>query len=294
MKKLRKMKKLSFCLFLVLSGIFDLKAQIPAVYADSSKTALILINTKFGSIKIRLFNQTPLHRDNFLKLTSDGFYDSLLFHRVIQGFMIQGGDPDSKTAKPGQLLGDGEIKGADWIPAEFNKDIFHKRGMLAAARETDDKNPEKKSSSCQFYITQGRGALSDKDIKLYEYRINKKMRTAIKDSMMKLPENTELAKKYELFKKEKMNDSLIIIEKTIDKIIEPIYEKTLHYTFSAEQIKVYKAIGGTPHLDDNYTVYGEVISGMDVVDKIADVGTDKNDRPDFDIRMKITVLRKNK
>src|ERR1700739_4190559 len=131
--------------------------------------------------------------------------------------MIQGGDPDSKTAKAGQLLGDGEIKGADWIPAEFNKDLFHKRGVLAAARENDDKNPEKKSSSCQFYITQGRGPLSDKDIKLYEYRINRKMRTALKDSLMKLPENLELAKKYDQFKKEKMNDSLTVIEKTIDK-----------------------------------------------------------------------------
>ena len=288
------MKKLFFCLFLAISGLLNLKAQIPAVYADSSKTALILIETKFGPIKIRLFNQTPLHRDNFLKLVASGFYDSLLFHRVIQGFMIQGGDPDSKTAKPGQLLGDGEIKDADWIPAEFNKDLFHKRGVLAAARENDDKNPEKKSSNCQFYITQGRGSLSDKDLKLYEYRINKKIRTALKDSLLKLSENIELAKKYDLFKKEKMNDSLIVIEKTLDKLIEPIYEKTPHYIFSAEQIKVYKAVGGTPHLDGNYTVYGEVIYGMDVVDKIAEVGTDKNDRPDFDIRMKVTVLRRNK
>src|ERR1700756_1262251 len=102
MKILREMKKLFFCLFIIFQGIFGLKAQIPAIYTDSSNTALVLIETKFGPIKIRLFNQTPLHRDNFLKLASSGFYDSLLFHRVIQGFMIQGGDPDSKTAKPGQ------------------------------------------------------------------------------------------------------------------------------------------------------------------------------------------------
>jgi len=294
MKNLTEMKKLFFCLLLAISGLLSLKAQSPTIYADSSNTALILIETKFGPIKIRLFNQTPLHRDNFLKLASSGFYDSLLFHRVIQEFMIQGGDPDSKTAKPGQLLGDGEIKGADWIPAEFNKDLFHKRGMLAAARENEDKNPEKKSSSCQFYITQGRGPLTDRDLKLYEYRINRKMRATLKDSLLKLPENMELARKYDLFKKEKLNDSLIVIEKTIDKIFEPVYEKAPHYIFSAEQIKAYKAIGGTPHLDGNYTVYGEVISGMKVVDKIAEVGTDKNDRPDFDIRMKVTVLRENK
>ncbi|MGZ3862420.1 MAG: peptidylprolyl isomerase [Bacteroidia bacterium] len=288
------MKNLFWALFLGLLGCFSLKAQVSSVYADSSKTAIVLMETKYGPIKIRLFNQTPLHRDNFLKLAEEGFYDSLLFHRVIQGFMIQGGDPDSRTAKPGQLLGDGEKKGAEWIPAEFNKDLFHKRGVLAAAREVDDKNPEKKSSSCQFYITQGRGPLSDKDLKLYEYRINRKLRMALKDSILKLPANAEMAKKLEYFKKEKMNDSVTVIEKTIDNLIEPAYQKAPHYAFSDEQIRVYKAIGGTPHLDNNYTVYGEVISGMDVVDKIAAVGTDKNDRPDFDIRMKVTVLRKPK
>src|ERR1700746_1459233 len=149
------MKKLFWVIGLANLAFINVKAQVSSVYADSANTALILIETKFGPIKIRLFNQTPLHRDNFLKLASSGFYDSLLFHRVIQGFMIQGGDPDSKNARPGQLLGDGEAKCYPWIPAEFNKDIFHKRGMLAAAREIDEKNPEKKSSSCQFYITQG-------------------------------------------------------------------------------------------------------------------------------------------
>lgn len=288
------MKKLFWALFSGFLGCFSLQAQVASVYADSAKTAIILMETKYGPIKIRLFNQTPLHRDNFIKLAEEGFYDSLLFHRVIEGFMIQGGDPDSKTAKPGQLLGDGEKKGAQWIPAEFNKDLFHKRGVLAAAREVDEKNPEKKSSSCQFYITQGRGPLTDKDIKLYEYRINRKLRMALKDSILKLPANVEMAKKLEHFKKEKMNDSINVIEKNIDNLIEPVYQKVPHYTFSEEQIRVYKAIGGTPHLDNNYTVYGEVISGMGVVDKIAAVGTDKNDRPDFDIRMKVTVLRRNK
>jgi cyclophilin family peptidyl-prolyl cis-trans isomerase len=288
------MKKLFWTLLLGIWGVSDLLAQVTSVYADSSKTALILVETKFGPIKIRLFNQTPLHRDNCLKLVAEGFYDSLLFHRVIQGFMIQGGDPDSKTAKPGQLLGDGEIKGADWIPAEFNKDLFHKRGVLAAARENDDKNPEKKSSSCQFYITQGRGPLSDKDLKLYEYRINKKLRMSIKDSLLNLPENAAFAQKYERFRKEKLNDSLMAMDKSLDDHIEPVYQNRPHYTFSEEQVRVYKAIGGTPHLDGNYTVYGEVISGMDVVDKIAAVGTDKNDRPDIDIRMKVSILRHNK
>ncbi|HWY37202.1 MAG TPA: peptidylprolyl isomerase [Bacteroidia bacterium] len=294
MKNSSKVKILFWGLFIGFLGLLGLKAKGQGVYADSSNTALILIETKFGPIKLRLFNQTPLHRDNFIKLAEQGFYDSLLFHRVIDGFMIQGGDPDSKHAKYGVLLGDGEIKGAEWIPAEFNKDLFHKRGMLAAAREVDEKNPEKKSSSCQFYITQGRGPLNDKDIRSYEYRINKKMRMAIKDSLLKLPENEEMVKKYERFKKEKMNDSLNAIDKIVDKMVEPVYERSPHYTFSAEQVKAYKTIGGTPHLDGNYTVFGEVLYGMDVVDKIARVETDKNDRPVLDLRMKVIVLRKNK
>jgi peptidylprolyl isomerase len=294
MKNLGEMKKLFFCIVIGFLGIFEAKSQISSVYADSANTALVLVETKFGPIKIRLFNQTPRHRDNFLKLAGAGLYDSLLFHRVIQGFMIQGGDPDSKRAKPGQFLGDGEMKDVGLIPAEFNKDLFNKKGALAAARDNDEKNPEKKSSGCQFYIVQGRGPLTDRDLQLYEFRINKKIRIALKDSLFKLPENAAVAKKFELFRKEKMNDSLMVIEKTIDKIIEPAYEKTPHYTFSAEQTRVYKAIGGTPHLDGNYTVFGEVIYGMNVIDVITSLGTDKNDRPDIDVRMKVTVLRKPK
>jgi cyclophilin family peptidyl-prolyl cis-trans isomerase len=294
MKKLRKPKILFFLAITCFWSLNTALAQSPGTYADSAKTALVEIYTQYGTLKIRLFNQTPLHRDNFIKLAEQGFYDSLLFHRVINGFMIQGGDPDSKNAKPGQLLGDGEVKGGEWIPAEFRKDLFHKRGVLAAARESDDKNPEKKSSSCQFYITQGRGPLSDRDLKLYEYRINKKLRNAIKDSLLALPENKELAKKYEQFKKERQNDSLTVLDKNLDQLIESIYEKAPHYTFSEEQIKAYKSVGGTPHLDGNYTVYGEVLYGMDVVDKIAGVDTDKNDRPVNDIRMQIKVVRKPK
>ncbi|HXB40304.1 MAG TPA: peptidylprolyl isomerase [Bacteroidia bacterium] len=314
MKFLLKVKILFFLLIFLNLGLSLVKAQISSIYADSSKTALILIETKYGPIKIRLFNQTPLHRDMFLKLAAAGFYDSLLFHRVIDGFMIQGGDPDSRRAKPGQLLGDGDVIEWErfdfntqifpfpflfiphyaWIMPEINKDIFHKRGMLAAARESDDKNPLKKSSACQFYITQGRGPLTDRDLKLYEYRINRPLRNQLKDSILNLAANAIMKKNYENYKKEKKNDSLTITEKILDSLITPSYEKKTHYTFSDEQKRAYKKIGGTPHLDGNYTVYGEVIYGMEIVDTIAKVGTDKNDRPDFDLRMKIIVLRKPK
>lgn len=306
--------KILFWLFLVLTASYNsVKGQISSIYNDSARTALVLIETKYGPIKIRLFNQTPKHRDMFLSLAESGFYDSLLFHRVIDGFMIQGGDPDSRHAKPLQPLGDGDVvrwtkMDLDptlfpfptflflpyyaWIDPEINKDLFHKRGMLAAARESDDKNPLKKSSACQFYITLGRGPLNDNDLKRYEYRINNKLRKELKDSLLALPGNAGLKTQYELFKLKKQNDSLLLTEKKLDSLIAPLYAARPHYTFSEEQIKAYKKVGGTPHLDGNYTVYGEVIYGMEAVDKIAKVGTDKNDRPDFDIRMKVTVLRK--
>jgi len=250
----------------------------------------------------------------FVKLTEEGFYENLLFHRVIDGFMIKGGDPVGRKVKAGKLFGDGvvvEWKFVEfnnpvfelrflliphyaWISPEINKDIFHKRGMLAAARESDDKNPLKKSSACQFYITQGRGPLSDRDLQLYEYRINKPIRQQLKDSILLLSENSAKKTAHERFKVAKMNDSLMWFEKQLDSLITPLYDKRPHYTFSAEQIKVYKKIGGTPHLDGNYTVYGEVIYGMEAVDEIARVSTDKNNRPDFDIPMKVIILRKPK
>lgn len=310
---MKKRHSLQVCLLLfLLCGLhISTVAQASSVYADSAGNALVLIKTKYGPVKIRLFDQTPLHRDMFVKLASQGFYDSLLFHRVIDGFMIQGGDPDSRLAKPGQLLGDGDVVKLraydfdtkffpfpflwlpyfDWISPEIHKDIFHKRGVLAAARESDDKNPQKKSSACQFYITQGRGPLSDRDIKLYEFRINRALRTRLKDSLLDLPAQAALKKSYSAYKREKNNDSLAYVEKLLDSLIAPVYAKQPHYTFSDEQIRVYKKTGGTPHLDGNYTVYGEVVYGMDVVDAIAKAPTDKNDRPVDDIRMKVTVLR---
>ena len=189
----------------------------------------VKITTDSGVMVIRLYNKTPQHRDNFIKLASEHFFDSLLFHRVIQGFMIQGGDPQSKYAQPGQMLGMGDV--GYTIPAEFDTSLFHKKGALAAARTP---NPAKASSGCQFYIVQG-NKLTDADLN------NMEMQKGIK--------------------------------------------------YSAAQRNTYKTIGGTPFLDMDYTVFGEVEIGLEVIDKISSVPKGPGDRPLADVRMKIEVIK---
>lgn len=261
-----------------------------ALNAQTYSKETILISTDYGNMKVKLFNETPLHRDNFLKLVKEHFYDSLLFHRVINGFMIQGGDPDSKHAEPTKLLGDGDLKYT--VPAEFVSALCHKKGMLCAARNGDDVNPSKASSACQFYIVQGK-VRDDNELKSYEKRINRDIISKIKEELTNTnPDYKIIQSKYTQFKETKNNDSVLVYSKKIDEFVNPIYEKTTHYNFKPEHIQLYKTIGGTPHLDSQYTIYGEVIEGLEVIDKIAAVGTNKDDRPLIDIRMKITILDK--
>jgi cyclophilin family peptidyl-prolyl cis-trans isomerase len=200
----------------------------------------VLLQTNYGDMIVRLYDSTPLHRDNFLKLVKMHYYDSVLFHRVIQNFMIQGGDPNSKQAKPGEPLGNGGP--AYRIPAEFRPTIFHKKGVIAAARMGDNVNPEKASSGSQFYIVQGK-IFTDAGLDSLEtFRLNGR----------KIP---------------------------------------------PDQRAVYKTIGGVPHLDQNYTVFGEVVKGLDVVDKIAAVETSKGadrDRPLVDVKIIKAKLIKRK
>ncbi|WP_421941780.1 peptidylprolyl isomerase [Pedobacter sp.] len=203
-------------------------------FAGKPKNQYIRIKTAFGECIVKLYNETPLHRDNFLKLTKEGYYNGTLFHRVIKDFMIQGGDPDSKNAKPDSLLGEGGPKYT--IPAEFNDSLFHKKGVLAAAREGDLVNPAKASSGSQFYLVQGK-----------------------------------------VFTEEQLNS---------------LEAKRLKFKIPDWQRKVYTTIGGTPHLDRNYTVYGEVVEGLELVDKIAAFETNKNDRPKQDVKMEISILKK--
>jgi len=257
--------------------------------AQTFSKETIVISTSFGDMKIRLYNETPKHRDNFLKLASRGFYDSLIFHRVINQFMIQGGDPDSRTANDTALLGNGDVD--YWVPAEFNQKLYHKKGALAAAREGDDINPEKESSGSQFYIVMGR-TFDSATLKRTEIRINKALVQKINSNLAASGKSRELQQYYQRLSREEKNDSLkIVTQRLTDPLSILRYEASPRFMFTPAQKEVYKTIGGTPHLDMNYTVFGQVIEGLEVIDKIAAVQKDKNDRPKQNIRMTIRVIK---
>jgi len=246
---------------------------------------MVLIETSYGNIKLKLYNETPLHRDNFLKLVGTHFYDSLLFHRVINTFMIQGGDPDSKNAAPDKSLGEGDV--GYTIPAEFNQKLFHKRGTLAAARNGDEVNPEQASSGCQFYIVQGK-VFTDSLLGIIENRI-----TSMKayNKVVRNNNNRELFEKLNIFMQMGEMDSVRNTRAKIEQLTMAEMANIIPYKFSDEQRKAYTTVGGTPHLDGSYTVFGEVIEGMDVVDKIAAVPRNRSDRPLTDVRMKISIIK---
>lgn len=256
-----------------------------ALLAQAQKSdQVIIIHTSLGDLVALLYDDTPKHKANFIKLARAHYYDSLLFHRVIAGFMIQGGDPESKRAKAGAALGSG---GPGYtIEAEFVPKHFHKKGALAAARLADQANPTKASSGSQFYIVQGTALTNDavNDLKYDQPKLNqglqqylaKPERQQLRDSLIKLYTSGEqYAFRQRVFQ------------------LAPLVEKETGLTISKqlpeERIKAYTTIGGTPHLDDSYTVFGELIAGIDVLDKIAAVKKDGNDRPMEDLRMFIEV-----
>lgn len=225
------MKKTFLLAFIVIASVVAM--------AQEPRQSVVEMETTMGTITLKLYDETPLHRDNFLALVNRGFYDGLLFHRVIKDFMIQGGDPASRDAQPGQELGEGDMNYR--LPAEIVfPQLYHKRGVLAAAREGDAVNPERQSSACQFYIVVG----------------------------------------------QKFNDAML------DRVQQRIEQATGgQCKLTEEQRETYKTIGGTPHLDGQYTVFGEVIEGMDVVEKIQLVSTDANDRPVEDVRIIKAIVK---
>ncbi|NLK82185.1 MAG: peptidylprolyl isomerase [Bacteroidales bacterium] len=246
---------------------------------------MIEIATDYGNIVAVLYNETPKHRDNISTLISQNYYDDLLFHRVIDGFMIQTGDPLSRNAKPNQMLGNG---GPSYtIPAEFHVNAIHKKGAIAAARLGDQQNPLKASSGSQFYIVQGK-VYSEDELQLIEnQRISSKTHELVLAYLYKPENKTELDM---VIQYEKNGDAQALQEKIAEihvKLQKEINE-IQKFRYTAEQKEVYKTIGGTPFLDFEYTVFGEVVSGLEVVDKIASVET-KQDRPVDDVSIKITL-----
>jgi cyclophilin family peptidyl-prolyl cis-trans isomerase len=251
--------------------------------------SIVEITTDFGKILVRLYNETPQHRDNFLKLVRTKYFDSLMFHRVIKEFMIQGGDPDSKRAKPEQMLGNG---GPGYtIPAEINPKFFHKKGSLSAARLGDDINPKKESSGSQFYIVHGR-TFTENDLKTTEEGMNMQAKRALYNQYLNQPENINLRNKIIQYQKENKLDSLNMINGVAINFVEEEFKKQTGFKFSDEQLKAYSTIGGAPHLDGGYTVFGEVIEGLDIIDKIASVEKGGSDRPKVDVRMYMKIPSK--
>ena len=245
---------------------------------EMEKETVVLMKTDKGDIKIKLYNETPKHRDNFLKLVKDGTYEGLLFHRVIKDFMVQGGDPESKNAPKGKMLGAGDV--GYTIPAEFvYPKYYHKKGALAAARQGDQVNPQKESSGCQFYIVTGK-KYSDQELLSMENQMNEAKVTNIFNDIAR----KNIAKIRELQQKKDQNALYDLQEQIYAQAVKEA-EKMPDFKFTAEQIADYKNIGGTPFLDNQYTVFGEVVEGLDVVDSIQVVKTDRGDRPVDDIRI---------
>ena len=243
----------------------------------TEKMTKVKLETSLGDIVVELYNETPQHRDNFIKLVKEGYYDGVLFHRVIKDFMIQTGDGNSKTAGPDAMLGDGDP--GYTIEAEFvYPKYFHKRGALAAARTADQVNPERRSSGSQFYIVTGKIYSSDELKTMTERLADMKKQEIFRRLVTENHEKIEaMQQSQDMAGLQAMQNELV--QKTEAEAAEN------PFTMTDEQIEAYTTVGGTPHLDGQYTVFGEVIEGMDVVDKIQNMTTGRADRPTVDIKI---------
>ena len=261
-------------LFLCIIGLISCKS--PAGHENS----IVLINTTLGDMKIKLYDSTPIHRDNFIHLINSHFYDGISFHRVIKDFMIQAGDPETKS---GPLKNFPDSIKTYTIPAEFNSLYFHKKGALAAARQGDDVNPNKRSSGTQFYIVQG-VKLSDEELNQLQMRINSTMKQGKFNSFVKATTDSVRLSGKEVTDAE--------IQQIASLKMYQFLSSYKDFKISDDERNIYKTEGGTPRLDGNYTVFGEVIEGLDIIDKIAQVPTDTNDKPLNDIKIvKIKIVK---
>ena len=239
----------------------------------------VKIETTLGDIIVRLYDETPIHRDNFVKLVKEGYYDGTLFHRVIKDFMIQGGDPDSKGAPAGKMLG---VGGPDYtLEAEIKDNLYHKRGALAAARQGDEVNPERRSSGSQFYIVWGQ-----------VYKENQLNQLGKQIRMQKVQDVfNDLAKAHRdeimQMRRERNRAGLQELQ---DQLIAKAENKVGKQGLTDQQMQLYSTVGGTPHLDGQYTVFGEVEEGLNVVEQIQNTATGRGDRPTNDIDMRMTII----
>ena len=267
-------KKLILFIAMFMASIMGMEAK--------EKENLVKIECEYGTMVVRLYDDTPQHRDNFLKLVKEGFYNDLLFHRVIKDFMVQGGDPDSKGAPAGKQLGAGDV--GYTVPAEFVYPThYHKKGALAAARQGDQVNPEKRSSGCQFYIVQGK-KYNENELNQMERALGQKAMQARFDQLVQ--ENKDSIKAMRINRDQA---GLQALQEQLIKTVETEFKDKQSVKMPEQMRKDYMEIGGTPFLDNEYTVFGEVVEGLDVIDKIAAVETNPGDRPKTDIKMKVKI-----
>jgi cyclophilin family peptidyl-prolyl cis-trans isomerase len=277
-----KYRKLTTILMFVCIFVACSNKSVKSQTSENQKETMVLIETEFGNMKVKLYNETPIHRDNFLKLVREGFYDDLLFHRVISDFMIQGGDPESKNANLNKPLGNGG-PGYD-LPAEIVPSKFHKKGALAAARLGDQMNPERKSSGSQFYLVKGK-VYSEPELK--QFSDQQRFRAVRAEGMKQFQQHQAIIQKWQNEGKSDSINSLVIkIQEDAEAAVAPEL-----YKMNEERQSAYTKMGGTPHLDDAYTVFGEVVEGFEVIDSISQVKTGAADRPVSNIKMKIIEIK---
>lgn len=259
---------LLFSLLLLLAGCGEKKL-------DPNKPVYVTIQTTMGDVTVLLYDDTPLHRDNFIQLCQTGAQDGVLFHRIIKDFVVQGGDPQSKAHEPGVLYGDGD--GGYTVPAEILPKYFNKKGALIDAKEPDDVNPERVSAGTQFCFVQGR-TYTDEELDQREQRINDIRRNWL----------------FHKFKKQLSNSNPELEADSLDLTANLMVMDTLEvlgtYRIPTERREYYKTVGGVPHLDGSLTIFGEVVEGFDIVEKMSLVETDKNDRPLKDVMVVSTKV----
>ncbi|MEQ9263714.1 MAG: peptidylprolyl isomerase [Balneolaceae bacterium] len=275
------MKKILASLF-ILVVVFGCNSGDKSIDGSPKTDDIVIISTNFGDMYVVLYDETPLHKENFLKLANEGFYDSTTFHRVIEGFMIQGGDPNSKDEIP---FNDGQGGPGYTIEAEFNPDLYHKKGALAAARLGGAQNPEMRSSGSQFYIVQGKQVTVEELDQTMEVTNENERQFMIRDYCY-APENKKILEALQRNQNAGRIDSVQAILDEIEPVATAGFEPKF---YTEEQKTTYSTIGGTPFLDYNYTVYGEVIRGLEIVDEIAVQEKGQGDRPVLPIMMSVRV-----